>query len=151
MEGMQSRGQGHMVFMSSISGKVATHRSALYSATKYGLRGFASSMRQDLHGSGIGVSCVFPGQIADAGMFADSGARLPRIAGPPRRPGDVGAAVVRAIERDVAEIDVAFLGARVWARVNGLAPGVLAALNRRLGAERHAEAIAGSEAHRSKR
>ena len=45
-------------------------------------------MRQDLHSSGVGVSAVFPGFVRDAGMFADSGAKLPPGAGhraPPRR------------------------------------------------------------------
>src|SRR4051794_22394871 len=36
-EGMAARGSGHLVFISSLSGKVATPRSALYSATKFGL------------------------------------------------------------------------------------------------------------------
>lgn len=150
IEPMTARGEGHMLFMSSLSGKVATHHSALYSATKYGLRGFASAMRQDLADTGIGVSAVFPGPIRDAGMFADSGARMPLGAGT-RSPQDVGRAVVRAIERDRSEIDVASVPARVWTILGGIAPGTLTALNRRLGAEQIAAQIAGSEAHRSKR
>ena len=34
---------------------------SLYSATKFGLRGFAGGLRADLHGTGVGVSVVFPG------------------------------------------------------------------------------------------
>ena len=46
MPGMVDRRRGHLVFISSLSGKVATARSALYSATKFGLRGFATGLRE---------------------------------------------------------------------------------------------------------
>ena len=55
--------------------------SSLYSATKFGLRGFALALRQDLAPHGVGVSLVSPGFIRDAGMFADSGVKLPPGAG----------------------------------------------------------------------
>ena len=77
-EGMRSRGRGHIVFISSLSGKVATSGSALYSATKFGLRGFASGLRADMREHGVGVSAVFPGFIRDAGMFAEADVTLPR-------------------------------------------------------------------------
>ena len=80
-ERMAARGSGHMVFMSSLNGKAGTLRAAVYGATKFGLRGFAQGMRQDLRSSGVGVSAVFPGFVRDAGMFADSGAKLPAGAG----------------------------------------------------------------------
>jgi uncharacterized protein len=149
-EPMVARGRGHVVFMSSLSGKVATAHSALYSATKFGLRGFASGLRQDLHGTGVGVSCVFPGPIREAGMFADSGVRMPVGAGT-RSPEHVSRAVVRAIERDVAEIDVATVPARVWTVLGEVAPATLARINHRFGGTDVAAAIAGSEGHRSKR
>src|ERR1035437_7797022 len=69
---MISRGRGHLLFMSSLSGKAATPGTALYNASKYGLRGFASALRADLRSSGVGVSAVVPGFIRDAGMFAAS-------------------------------------------------------------------------------
>ena len=73
LPGMLARRNGHLLFMSSLSGKSATTGSAVYSATKFGLRGFAAGLRADLHASGVGVSTVFPGFIRDAGMFANSG------------------------------------------------------------------------------
>jgi short-subunit dehydrogenase len=149
-EPMVARGRGHVVFMSSLSGKVATAHSGLYSATKFGLRGLSSGLRQDLRGTGVGVSCIFPGPISDAGMFADSGVKMPPGAGT-RRAEHVGRAVVRAIERDVAEIDVASLPAKVWTLVGGVAPVTMARINHRFGGTRIAAAISGSEAHRSKR
>src|SRR3954453_13516445 len=61
--GMVSRGAGHVVLMSSLAGRAATVGQSLYVASKFGLRGFASALRADLHGTGVGVSAVFPGFI----------------------------------------------------------------------------------------
>jgi short-subunit dehydrogenase len=119
----QQRGSGHFVFISSISGFVSLPRSSIYAATKFGLRGFALNLREDLRGSGIGVSVVSPGSIRDAGMFADSGAPPPPGMGT-GTPGQVANAVVRAIERDKSEISVAPSRQRVMARFAMLAPEI---------------------------
>jgi short-subunit dehydrogenase len=115
------RGAGHLVFVSSISGKAATPRASLYAATKFGLRGFALCLREDLRGSGVGVSVVSPGFIREAGLFADSGASGSPLLGT-GTPEQVGAAVVRAIERDRSEITVAPLRQRALSRVAINAP-----------------------------
>ena len=48
LPGMLERGRGHVVFVSSLSGKTASPRSGIYSATKFGLRGFAAGLREDV-------------------------------------------------------------------------------------------------------
>jgi len=101
-----ARGSGHFVFMSSLNGKVATARASLYSATKFGLRGFSLALREDLRGTPVSSSVVMPGTIREAGMFADSGARMPFGMGT-STPGEVADGVVAAIERDRAEVEVA--------------------------------------------
>ena len=86
---MLERGSGHLVFVSSLSGKSASPRTSVYNATKFGLRGFALGLRTDLAPRGIGVSLVSPGFVRDAGMFADAGAKTPPLMGtttPPRSP-----------------------------------------------------------------
>jgi short-subunit dehydrogenase len=147
-EQMVARRSGHLLFVSSLSGKAAAAGSAVYCATKFGLRGFAMGLRGDLHGTGVGVTVVYPGFISDAGMFAEAEVPLPRYAGT-KKPEDVGAAVVRGIERNTAEIDVAPLGMRLGAHITNLAPGPSLAIQRRLGAERIAAGMA--EGQRSKR
>jgi NADP-dependent 3-hydroxy acid dehydrogenase YdfG len=132
---MVARGAGALVFVSSLSGKSATMGQSLYAATKFGLRGFATGLRADLHGTGVGVSTIFPGFIREAGMFHDSGVRLPGWVGT-RAPGDVAGAVARAIERDLAEVDVAPLPLRAGAAVAGLAPELSARVTRLLGGDR---------------
>ncbi|MGA9859375.1 MAG: SDR family NAD(P)-dependent oxidoreductase [Solirubrobacteraceae bacterium] len=133
--GMAARGRGHLVFVSSLSGKAAGPASSLYSATKFGLRGFALGLREDLRGHGVGVSVVSPGFIRDAGMYAKAGVKLPRGVGT-RSPEQVAEAVIRAIETNPAEIDVAPVGLRVGAAIGSVAPGLAAWGARRLGSDR---------------
>jgi len=137
---MGARGSGHLVFVSSLSGRAAAPHSSLYSATKFGLRGFALALRQDLAVHGVGVSCVLPGFVRDAGMFADSGASLPRGVGT-TTPEAVAAGIVRAIEEDRGEVDVAPLALRAGSRIGGLAPELTASVQARLGSFKVAHAI----------
>ncbi len=147
-EGMVERGGGHLLFVSSLSGKAGAASSSIYAATKFGLRGFALSLREDLRPRGVGVSSIFPGFIRDAGMFHDTGAKLPGYVGT-KTPEDVGAAVVRAIERDRSEVDVAPLPLRLGTAIAGLAPEAAAIVQRRLGANEIATRI--ESAQRDKR
>lgn len=141
---MIERGRGHMVFISSLSGKAASPNSSLYSATKFGLRGFALGLRADLQAHGVGVSTIFPGFIRDAGMFADAGINLPVGVGT-KSPDDVATAVLRGIERNRAEIDVAPLGLRIGATLSGIAPQMAAAVSRRAGGEKIAADLAANQ------
>jgi short-subunit dehydrogenase len=138
LPGMLERRQGHLVFMSSIAGKTTVPGNPLYHATKYGLRGFAAALRTDLHASGVGASCIFPGFIRNAGIFADSGVKLPPGFGT-RSPEDVGRAVVVAVERDRGELDVASFPQRAGTRIANLAPDFAARVARRAGSVQIAE------------
>lgn len=143
-EPMAARGRGHLVFISSLSGKSAQPGGSLYSATKFGLRGFALGLREDLRDRGVGVSTVFPGFIRDAGMFAEAGVALPKGVGT-RTPDDVAAGVLKAIERDRAEVDVAPLSLRLGAMTAGLAPQLAADVSRRMGNARITEELAAGQ------
>ncbi|HEY6889534.1 MAG TPA: SDR family NAD(P)-dependent oxidoreductase [Solirubrobacter sp.] len=132
-ESMVARGHGHLLFMSSLSGRAASPGTSIYAATKFGLRGFALSLREDLAPKGVGVSVILPGFISDAGMFADSGAKLPPYVGT-KSPEDVARAVVKAIESNRAELDVAPLPLRAGAHLAALAPGPIGTISRKLGA-----------------
>jgi uncharacterized protein len=145
---MTERGSGHLVYVSSMSGKIPTVRASVYAATKYGLRGFAGALRDDLHGTGIGVSTVFPGPIQGGGMWDDAGIELPRWV-PTKSPEDVGKAVVRAIDSNRPEIAVADPGQRAAAVLENVSARAGAWLRRRLPVEELADRTA--EAQRVKR
>ena len=131
---MAERGRGHIVLISSSAGKTGSPGSSLYSATKFGLRGFGQGLRGDLHGTGVGVSVIFPGFIRDAGMLHDSGVQLPGFAGT-STPDDVADAVVRAIERNRGEVDVDPITMRAGTKFAQLAPASTARLTRLLGSD----------------
>jgi short-subunit dehydrogenase len=141
LEGWLRRGSGHFVFISSLNGKIATARSSLYSATKFGLRGFALGLREDLRPTGLSSSVVMPGTIRDAGMFADTGASLPRGAGT-GTPDQVAAGVVSAIERDRAEVEVAPRVQRLMANFAARRPDLAGRLSARIGAGEIADSVA---------
>src|SRR6516225_10184973 len=144
LSGLLERRRGHLLFVSSISGKMTVPGNPLYHASKYGLRGFAAALRHDLHGSGVGVSCIFPGFIRDAGIFADSGVKLRPGVGT-RSPEDVARAVVEAIEHNRGEVDVAPLPMRASAAFAGLAPELASSVARRLGSEEIARRLAAGQ------
>jgi short-subunit dehydrogenase len=146
--GMAERGGGHIVFVNSTSGKAATVGQSVYCAAKFGLRGFAQGIREDLRDQRVGVSSVFPSFIRDAGMFHDSGAKLPPFVGT-KTPDDVARAVIRAIEHDRSEIDVAPLPLRLGSAVQGLVPELAARVQRALGANEIAARVVAGQRDRA--
>ena len=142
---MVSRGSGQIVLIASLAGKVATAGSSLYSATKFGLRGFGAGLRADLVGSGVGVSVIFPGFVRDAGMFHESDVELPGYVGT-SSPQDVAEAVRSAVENDRGEIDVAPLSVRAATKASELAPGLMGAVVRRLGSAEFTAEMADNQA-----
>jgi len=143
---MAGRGHGQIVMISSISGQVASPATSLYCATKFGLRGFALSLRAELASKGVGVTTIYPGFIREAGMFASTGVKLPRGMGT-RSPEDVAAAVLRAVRVNPAEITVAALDQRFAAFIASLFPSVAGLASRSSAARRlTAEVIEGHKA-----
>jgi short-subunit dehydrogenase len=141
MPGMLERGCGHLVYISSISGKVATAHASLYNATKFGLRGFSFAMHEDLRGTGVGATTVFPGVVADAGMWADGGLDLPRGV-KASKPEAVANAVIEGIEKDKPEINVANPIEWLGGVLAGPAPRLVSFINRHAGTNEIAEALA---------
>ncbi|KAL4279586.1 hypothetical protein GQ457_03G034020 [Hibiscus cannabinus] len=54
------KGPASIALMSSMAGQVGTYGFAAYSATKYGLRGLAEALQQEVIGNNIHVSVIFP-------------------------------------------------------------------------------------------
>lgn len=137
-----TRRSGHFVYLSSIYGKTATAGASLYAATKFGIRGFAFCLRDDLRPAGVGVSVISPGIIGEAGMFADSGVTPPAYLGA-GKPEQVGDAVVSAIEKNRSEVTVAPLVQRVLGQFAANAPEVASRLAGSTAAKISAQVAAG--------
>jgi NADP-dependent 3-hydroxy acid dehydrogenase YdfG len=84
-------GGGTIVNIASLAGKNSFKEGAGYSATKWALRGFASSLMLEVRDHDIRVVTIFPGSVDTS--FSTSGKRGPRIP----QPEDVASAVVFAV------------------------------------------------------
>jgi len=63
LPGMLERGRGHIVLMSSVDGRKGLPLDAPYVAAKSAMRGFSGVLRQELHGTGVRLTIVYPGRI----------------------------------------------------------------------------------------
>lgn len=60
---MLKQKSGHIIVMSSISGKFGFYLRSAYSASKHALHGFFESLRMEVYNDNIGVTIVCPGKI----------------------------------------------------------------------------------------
>jgi NADP-dependent 3-hydroxy acid dehydrogenase YdfG len=102
MPHMLARKSGHLVLVSSVDGKKGLPIDAPYVATKFALAGMGEVMRQELRGTGVHVTTVFPGRI-DTPLLG--GMRVPWIS-PKYSPEMVARAIVRSIRRRQPEVIV---------------------------------------------
>jgi short-subunit dehydrogenase len=128
---MLERRHGHVVNVASIVAHTGSKDEAVYAATKAGLVAFTESIRQELRGSGVGLSLVTPG-VVDTPFFERRGAPYGRRWPRPLAPERVAAAVVTAIERNRAEVFVPRWLAGP-ARLRGALPELYRALASRFG------------------
>jgi NAD(P)-dependent dehydrogenase (short-subunit alcohol dehydrogenase family) len=60
---MRRQHSGHFVLLSSVAGKLGAPMLTAYCASKWAIRGFSIALRTELHGSGIGVTTVYPAWV----------------------------------------------------------------------------------------
>lgn len=103
---MLARRSGHIVVISSVDGKKGLPPDAAYAASKYALTGFMDVLRQELRGTGVFASTIFPERV-DTSMI--DGLELPLMS---RRlpPSAVGRAVVKAVRQRRREVVLSFAG-----------------------------------------
>lgn len=101
---LQAQNSGHIVLMCSMDGKKGIRTDGPYVAAKYAMAGFGDVLRQELRGSGVHVSTIFPGRVDTPLIEA---IRVPRISQP--IPAEaVARAVLSAIRRRRAEVVIPF-------------------------------------------
>ena len=107
LPGMLTRGSGAIVLIGSVAGRIGVPTSAVYSASKFGLRGFADGLRREVAHRGVSVSLVSPGFVRTS-MTADVRFPMPG-------PEVVARAVARAITRPRREVFVpGYYAAGAW-------------------------------------
>lgn len=107
---MINRRSGHIINIASQAGKIATPKSAVYSATKKAVIGFTDSLRMEVKNSGIFVTTVNPGPIAtNFFKIADeSGDYLQNVGRWVLDPERVATRIVSAMLSDVRELNMPF-------------------------------------------
>jgi len=146
-ESMAARGYGQVVFVSSLAAAFPTPGLTVYNATKAALASYGLSLRGELAAHGVGVSVVYPGPISEAGMWAETGLPAP-LGLRTRTPEQVGAAVVRAVERNKAVVSIAARPLRFGALLGRTSPVTFTRLASRLGANRVTDAMADALRHK---
>jgi short-subunit dehydrogenase len=137
LPGMVRRGRGHVVNVASMSSRIAMSYTEPYTATKHGLLGFTLALRMSAQDQawGVGASAVCPGFISGEGMHENMkrefGLTTPKLFGslPVERVAD---AVVKAVEKDLAEVLVSPGAPRAMVVAVAAAPRLLEWTVRRL-------------------
>jgi short-subunit dehydrogenase len=112
-----------IVLLGSLAGLIASPTSRAYNAAKFGLRGFALGLRQDLGSTDIRVSLVHPGFVRDVGMFARASTTIPRSVRTTTA-AQVARAVRRALDRGSAEVFAAPFELRTMAALSAARPSI---------------------------
>ena len=60
---LKKQRRAHIVNVSSVFGLIAPEEQSAYCASKFAVRGFTESLRHEMAGSSISISCVHPGGI----------------------------------------------------------------------------------------
>ena len=122
---MMKQGEGHLIYIGSQAGKVATPKASVYAATKHALIGYTNALRMEVASFGIHVSVIHPGpidtpfiDIADkTGNYRSSlGKHLLQV-------GTVVESVIKTIEKPVREINlpgIMGLSSKLYALTPGL-------------------------------
>jgi short-subunit dehydrogenase len=123
---MVRRGNGRILWVSSIVGKRGIPNYSAYSASKFALHGMADALRTELYGSGVTVGLVCPSSTA-TGFQEHMDRRGPsqrRVRPRTHSARSVAEALVRMATSRRKEL-VLSAEARLMARLNCFAPGLL--------------------------
>ena len=132
LQPMVAQGSGHAVVVSSGAALRSFPSAAVYGATKAAQQRLAEALRHELHGTGVGLTTVYPGEIATS-LHDHEKDRMPGWyrGGPDAAPADVLARkVLSAVEADRRALVFPPV-VRVLGVLNAVAPRAADALLRR--------------------
>lgn len=128
---MIERNSGHLIYIASQAGKIATPKASVYAATKHALLGYANATRMEVQPFGIHVTSINPGPIDSPFLdLADStGTYKTSLKKFLLSVEEVSNAVVSVINRPVREVNLPwYMG--ISSKVYGMAPGIIERVGR---------------------
>lgn len=122
---MRQLKKGHIVNVASVAGKVATPKSAVYSASKFAVTGFTNALRMELAPYAIKVTAINPGPVDTAffDKFDPSGEYLNNVSSVVLTPEYVVKKTIRAIETNKREVNMPTALA-VGSKIHAFAPAI---------------------------
>jgi short-subunit dehydrogenase len=127
---MLEKKSGHIVIVSSILGKIVTHKQAAYNASKHALHGFFDTLRAEYSKDGIKVLLVCPGFV-NTNVAVNSLNRDGQPIGKNNKmiengldPLDVASIILKAIETNKEEIVIAGNKEKFGVLLKRFAPGL---------------------------
>ena len=99
---MLARGQGHIVNIGSVAGRIGAPFEAAYSASKFAVTGFTEALAIEVGTRGVGVSMVNPGPV-QTDFFDTRGVPYARKSPKPVPASRVADAVIKAVESNRLE------------------------------------------------
>jgi short-subunit dehydrogenase len=96
---MLERGEGMIVNVSSVGGRLGIIHESAYCASKFALCGWSESMAVDLHGTGVSVKLIEPGPV-DTEIWDQPDNDDPIYDGPKFTPEEVAVGILAALESD---------------------------------------------------
>lgn len=104
---MLMNNSGHLVFISSLAGKLAFPGMSIYSATKFAIEGLVGALREELHATGISITIVHPG-IIDTDFFKTAGMDefAKTMKNKMQSPDHVAGKIIKAVKQSKEEITV---------------------------------------------
>lgn len=121
---LHTQAQAHIVFMGSVLGRLGLPGYSVYSASKFGLRGFAESLRRELGDSHIRVQYLGP-RSTRTQFNSDSVTAFNQATGTATdSPEVVARALLEILDSGAAERFIGFPES-LAVRINGVAPSLL--------------------------
>jgi len=118
---------GHIINMASLGGLVASPTYTVYSASKFGLRGFTEALRREVGVYGIHVSAIYPGAVRTefkqhAGIDRKTGRTTPESL--LLKPEEVAQSVLKVVRRPRRALIIPWqMRFSVW--MNQFFPGIV--------------------------
>ncbi|REB10116.1 SDR family NAD(P)-dependent oxidoreductase [Sporosarcina sp. BI001-red] len=126
------RRTGHLIYIGSQAGKVATPKAAVYAATKHALIGYTDALRMEVSQYGIDVSVIHPGPIDTAFLDKadDSGTYRGAVGKHLLSVNEVAEVVVKTVRQPRRQLDIPRVMG-VTSKLHALAPSLVERIGRK--------------------